>query len=70
MAHTPKLPRRPEDAHRPFGKAVDARDPDALAALYEPEPRLVPQPRRVVEGREALREGTSRYVIDHPLGAV
>ena len=50
-------PQRPEDIHRLWMQAYNAGDLDSLAALYEPQARLVPRPgQEPVAGPEAVRK--------------
>jgi uncharacterized protein (TIGR02246 family) len=46
---------RPQDINAAFAAAHDARDLDALLALYEPDALLAPQPGERVRGAEAIR---------------
>jgi uncharacterized protein (TIGR02246 family) len=66
----------PADMHRVTDEAFNAADLDALAALYEPDARMVGMDGSVAEGTEAIRAewaglmamggriaSTTRYVI-------
>lgn len=46
----------PHEFDQIFTKAFNARETDALMALYEPDATLVPEPGRPVTGRDALRD--------------
>jgi uncharacterized protein (TIGR02246 family) len=46
----------PGDIHERVEAAFNARDADALAALYEPDARMVNPDGSVAIGREAIRE--------------
>src|SRR5262245_17782693 len=54
--------RTPEDVLVQFGKAFEARDLDALLALYEPTATFVPQPGQTVSGRPAIREAMGAFL--------
>lgn len=46
----------PEAVHQLFALAFNARDLDALVALYEPDATLVPQPGQTASGHAAIQE--------------
>ncbi|MGH8887348.1 MAG: YybH family protein [Egibacteraceae bacterium] len=48
--------REPREVLRLASEAFNAGDLDGLAALYEPEATLVPQPGQAVSGSQAIRE--------------
>jgi uncharacterized protein (TIGR02246 family) len=52
----------PADMHRLFADAFNARDLDALVALYEPEAVLVPQAGQRAVGRDAIREALAGFL--------
>jgi uncharacterized protein (TIGR02246 family) len=52
----------PADLHRLFADAFNARDLDALVALYEPEAVLVPQAGQRAVGRDAIREALAGFL--------
>jgi uncharacterized protein (TIGR02246 family) len=53
---------RPEDIHSRFAAAFNAGKIDAILALYESEASLVPQPGRVVQGRDAIRQALLQFL--------
>jgi uncharacterized protein (TIGR02246 family) len=53
----------PEQMHGAFEQAFNARDIEALMALYEPDATLVPQPGAVAEGTGAIRDSL-RWFLD------
>jgi ketosteroid isomerase-like protein len=59
-AHTP------EEVQRLCAEAFSAHDLEAVMALYEPEATLIPQPRHVVTGTEAIREALSGLLALKP----
>jgi ketosteroid isomerase-like protein len=48
--------RTPQELHKLFVEAFNARDLDALEAIYETEAKLALEDGTVVEGRPAIRE--------------
>ena len=52
----------PEQIHRLFEEAFNARDIDALMALYESDAALIPQPGMVAEGSAAIRESLLWFI--------
>ena len=53
---------RPSDLHPLFVEAFNARDADALVALYEPDAVLVPEPGTTVSGHAAIREALGGFL--------
>jgi uncharacterized protein (TIGR02246 family) len=53
---------RPEDMHARFAAAFNTGKVDAIMALYEPEPTLVPQPGQEVTGRDAIRQALLQFL--------
>jgi uncharacterized protein (TIGR02246 family) len=53
---------RPEDMHSRFAAAFNTGNVDAIMALYEPEPTLVPQPGQEVTGRDAIRQALLQFL--------
>lgn len=51
-----------EDAHLLFAEAFNSGDVDSIAALYEPEATLVPQPGQVVKGVHAIRQALQGFL--------
>jgi uncharacterized protein (TIGR02246 family) len=47
--------RNPADVHRLFAQAVASNNLDALVDLYEADAVLVPEPGRIIHGREGIR---------------
>ena len=58
--------RTPQDTDRLFGEHVNARDLDALVALYEPEAVLVNQDGTLAIGRDAIRAALSGLLEMRP----
>ena len=58
--------RTPEDLDREFERALNAGDLDALAALYEPNATLTPQPGTTVSGTAAIREALAGFLPGRP----
>jgi len=54
--------RTPEEMHPAFAAAFNARDLDALLALYEEGAALTPQPGVVVTGHAAIREALGGFL--------
>jgi uncharacterized protein (TIGR02246 family) len=52
----------PEQIHRLFEQAFNARDIDGLMTLYEPDAALVPQPGNVANGSEQVRAALENYL--------
>src|SRR5262249_32443167 len=53
---------RQEDIHSRFATAFNSANLDAVMALYEPEASLVPQPRQVVRGHNAIRQALVQFM--------
>ncbi len=58
--------RNPEDIDRLFAAALNARDLNALAALYEPQASLTPSPGKTVTGTAAIRAALEMFVAMKP----
>jgi uncharacterized protein (TIGR02246 family) len=58
--------RSPDELDRLFSEAVNARNLDALMALYEPEAALTPRPGQVVSGTPAIREALGGLLATKP----
>ena len=58
--------RDPEQNHALFAKAVNARDLDALAGMYEPEAVYVAGPGQQVVGRKAIRSALAGWLATKP----
>ena len=59
----------PKELHEMFGKAFNARDADALMALYEPEAALVPPgsaPSEALRGADERRGLISSFTAMNP----
>lgn len=56
----------PEDLHRLFAQALNGRDLDALAALYEGGASLIPEPDRLATGADAVRQALSGLLAMNP----
>lgn len=54
--------RAPEEIHAAFQTAFNARDLDALLALYEEGAALTPQPGLTVTGHAAIREALGGFL--------
>lgn len=52
----------PEAVHQLFTVAFNARDLEALVALYEPDATLMPQPGQTVSGHAAIREALEGFL--------
>lgn len=52
----------PEQLHEAFLAAFNARDLDALVALYEPDAVLVAQPGQVASGHDQIREALAGFL--------
>ena len=55
-----------EQMHQKFQDAFNSGSVDAVMALYEPEPTLVPQPGVVVTGAAAVRQAFSAFLALKP----
>jgi uncharacterized protein (TIGR02246 family) len=51
----------PQDLHQALVTAFNARDMDAVVALYEPEAVLVPQPGQIASGSAQLRAALAHF---------
>ena len=58
--------RSPEELDRLFSEALNAGNLEALAALYESQAALSPEPGTVVIGTKAIREALSRFLAAKP----
>jgi len=58
--------RSPEELDRLFSEALNAGHIDALAALYEPQATLTPEPGKVVAGTKAIREALGAFLAAKP----
>lgn len=58
--------RKPEEVHRLFSEALNARNLEALVALYEPEASLVPQSGQLVTGTDVIRQALSAFLAMKP----
>ncbi|MFL6216543.1 MAG: YybH family protein [Blastocatellia bacterium] len=54
--------RRPQEIYELFKQFFDAKDTDALVALYEPNAAFQPQPGQVVTGHVAIREALGGFL--------
>jgi len=54
--------RSPEQLHQFFTEAFNAGDIDALMALYESGASIEPEPGKLVEGTDAIREVLSGFL--------
>jgi uncharacterized protein (TIGR02246 family) len=54
--------RAPEEMHAAFEAAFNARDLDALIALYEEGAAITPQPGQVVAGHAGIREALAAFL--------
>jgi uncharacterized protein (TIGR02246 family) len=54
------------DLDRRFEEALNARDLDALIALYEPSAALMASPGQTVAGTAAIREALAGFVAANP----
>lgn len=52
----------PEEFHARFVAAFNSGNIDAVMTLYEPDASFVPQPDKVVQGRDALRQATLQFL--------
>ena len=52
----------PEDLHKQFVAAFNARDLDSLMALYEQDAALVPQPGTTTVGYDANRQALQQFL--------
>jgi uncharacterized protein (TIGR02246 family) len=57
---------RPEELDRLFSEALNAGKLEALAALYEPQATLTPEPGKVVTGTKAIREALGAFLAGKP----
>jgi len=55
----------PQEAHRLFREAFNARDLDGLMMLYEPDAMLSPQPGVQARGKEQVRAALREYLALH-----
>ena len=58
--------RSPEELDRLFAEAFNAGDLDRLAALYEPQATLTPEPGKVVVGHQAIRAALAAFLASKP----
>ncbi len=58
--------RKPEEIHGLFADALNSGEIDALMALYEPGVSLVPQPRQLATGTQAIRQALSAFLAMKP----
>jgi uncharacterized protein (TIGR02246 family) len=56
----------PDDIHRLFAEGMNARDAEAVAALYEEDAILVSDPKTIVRGREAILDGLKNFLAIGP----
>jgi uncharacterized protein (TIGR02246 family) len=56
----------PDDIHRLFAEGLNAGNAEAVAALYEEEAILVPDPKTIVRGREAILDGLKNFLAIDP----
>jgi ketosteroid isomerase-like protein len=54
--------RRPQEIYELFKQFFDAKDTDALVALYEPNAAFQSQPGQVVTGHAAIREALGGFL--------
>lgn len=54
--------KQPEEFHAMFVAAFNSGNIDAVMALYEPDASFVPQPGKVVQGRDAIRQATLQFL--------
>ena len=57
---------KPEEIDSLFAQALNARNVDALVALYEPQASLMPSPGSLVAGTAAIREALAAFVSAKP----
>jgi uncharacterized protein (TIGR02246 family) len=58
--------RRPEEMHEAFKARFNEGDLEGLVALYERNGKMVPQPGREVQGREAIRLALQEFLAMKP----
>ena len=58
--------RKPEEVHRLFSEAFNAKDLNAIVSLYEPDATLVPQPGQTVRGHAAIRQALTGFLSMKP----
>jgi uncharacterized protein (TIGR02246 family) len=58
--------RSPDDIHRLFAEGLNAGNAEAVADLYEDDAILVSDPKRIVKGRAAIRDGLINFLSIKP----
>src|SRR4051794_35429790 len=66
IALPPMPARNPDDLFKLFLDGINAGDAQAVADLYEHTAVLVPDPKRVVQGRPAILDGLLNFLAMKP----
>ena len=53
---------RPEEIHSRYATAFNSGNIEAIMVLYDPDATLVPEPGRVVNGRDAIRQALLQFL--------